>query len=122
MNSREEIRKFMSIEQSMVQKAKRYDSDVNYLLDQLWRDEHTHAECEARMTSDSMQAHLARGILDLVIADYPEVFTQYKEIEKFSKDTSDRIITSEASNDKDGVLLANILKLAAEFYMSPAAC
>lgn len=123
MSSREEIRKFMSTEQSMVQKAKRYDSDVNYLLDQLWRDEHTHAECEARMHSDSMRAHLASNIIELVKEANLEVFDDYREIEKFSKNCDDRVLTCEADrNNDDGVLLAKILKSVAEYYLSPAAC
>lgn len=90
MSSREEIRKFMDTEQSIVQKAKRYDRDVKYLLDQLWRDEHTHAECEARMyssanVSNTLQIALLSKIMDIVKNERSDVFESIGDMVKLAE-------------------------------------
>ncbi len=114
MNSREDIRKFMSIEQSMVQKAKRYDDDVGCLLDQLWRAEHTHAECEARMYSganlaNSRQIELASKVIEIITKEFPDTFSKMENI----------VLCTQCKPEN---AFEKVVKLVAEYQSAPAAC
>ncbi len=123
----EEIHKFLDTEQSKVQKAKRYDEDVKYLLRELYDERNRHASCEEEMLFANpaqidkvLKLTLMNNIIDRVSANYNRnPFHDYiDERAKFRQYLSLLV----EDNNIEKRLLGEILTLIGEHYDRPAAC
>lgn len=125
MNRYEEIDKFVHAEHSLVQKAKRYDADIKYLLSELMIQSHRHALCEENISFGSTvfkdkQLRLLSDILEVVNANYDSPFKTYKELTHFHK-YNESLMHNNVDKIDIGVL-HEILKLITEYHNAPAAC
>lgn len=129
----EEINEFVFSENSMIQKAKRYDSDIRFLLGQLSDERRRHASCEEQMLvysdpaniSKVMRLELLDKVITLVNEAYNEPFYDSKKLEFFESYIEKELI-SQVTNDhsyaSDKKLLGSILKLFIEHFNRPSAC
>lgn len=126
MNQIEDIKTFLHAENSLLQKAKRYDADINYLLNQLMSESHRHARCEEDMRSTNpaniaklRQMDLAANIIQ-VIDLYYSPFATHENLLEFEKYRNALAYDNVDKLDIDA--FANILKLVVDYYSAPAAC
>jgi hypothetical protein len=118
---------FSQYPNSLVQKAKRYDEDVKYLLDTLHDERRRHATCEEEMMvhdpgeiSKVMQLQLLEDIIKKINAHYNEPFYRYEKLEAFNSYCQINLVECQDGYDKQ--LLGSILQLMIKHFNRPSAC
>jgi len=123
-----EITNFISLENSLIQKAKRYDEDIRYLLNLLYDERRRHSQCEEDLMVYANPANISKvqrlELLDRVVETIScdwgnkNPFVNYNDLEDFNCYT-DKLIDS---NCPEKIILGKIYKLFIEHFNRPSAC
>lgn len=114
MSKEQEIVKFLSTEQSLVRKAKRYEEDVRYLLNQL---NNERVEVSNYLTTSNVskikQIELLANILKEIDQHYQKPF---KTTDQFNKLEAFTFHLFENNDGKEQLIMYKILKLIIDYY------
>jgi len=119
-----EIKDFISGETSIIQKGRKYDQDVEFLLKELHNERNRHSRCEEQMLVYANSANVSKvkrlelldNMVELIQQDFPEPFDWTGKLYQ------NHYENCMASEDIDKQLLGKILQLLAEHYNRPSAC
>lgn len=119
-----EIQDIVSGETSIIQKGRRYDQDVEFLLKELRSERSRHSRCEEQMMVYANSANISKvkrlelldNIVELIQKDFPEIFNRPGKLYQVYYDAC------LASEDIDKQLFGKILQLFVEHYNQPSAC
>lgn len=119
-----EIQNIISDETSIIQKGKRYKSDVEFLLKELRSERSRHSRCEEQMMVYADAANISKvkrlelldNMVQLIQEDFPEPFDWTGKLYQVHYENC------LASEDSDMKLFGKLLQLLAEHYNQPSAC
>jgi len=119
-----DIEDIMSNETSIIQKGRRYDKDIEFLLKEIRNERRRHSNCEEQILVYANSANISKvkrlelldNMVELIQKDFPEPFDWTGKLYKAHYEDC------LASDDADRRLLGKTLQLLAEYYNQPAAC